>query len=34
MLSYDQPIERAKSEPRRATGPAGFNVLELIRLLW
>jgi len=34
MLSYDQPIERAKSEPRRATGPAGFNVLELVRLLW
>ncbi|WP_076864976.1 exopolysaccharide transport family protein [Bradyrhizobium mercantei] len=34
MLSYDQPINRAKPEPRRAAIPAGFNVLELIRLLW
>ncbi|MBR0893692.1 hypothetical protein JQ616_01930 [Bradyrhizobium tropiciagri] len=34
MLSYDQPIDRAKPEPRRAASPAGFNVLELIRLLW
>ncbi|MHC2337371.1 exopolysaccharide transport family protein [Bradyrhizobium sp. USDA 4454] len=34
MLSYDQPINSAKPEPRRAASPVGFNVLELIRLLW
>ena len=34
MLSYDQPINPAKPEQRQAAGPAGFNVLELIRLLW
>ncbi|MGF6308217.1 uncharacterized protein involved in exopolysaccharide biosynthesis/Mrp family chromosome partitioning ATPase [Bradyrhizobium sp. i1.8.4] len=34
MLSYDQPIDRARPEPLRAAIPAGFNVLELIRLLW
>lgn len=34
MLSYDQPIERAKLEPRRGASPAGFNVLELVGLLW
>lgn len=34
MLSYDQPINRAKPEPRRGAIPAGFNVLELVRLLW
>jgi uncharacterized protein involved in exopolysaccharide biosynthesis/Mrp family chromosome partitioning ATPase len=34
MLSYDQPIERARPEPRPAGSPAGFNVLDLICLLW
>lgn len=34
MLNYDQPISRAKPEPRLAAGPVGFNVADLIRLLW
>ncbi|QPF85889.1 hypothetical protein IC762_06180 [Bradyrhizobium genosp. L] len=34
MLNYDQPIERAKPEPRQAAAPVGFNVLDLIKLLW
>jgi uncharacterized protein involved in exopolysaccharide biosynthesis/Mrp family chromosome partitioning ATPase len=36
MLVYDQPINPAKPEhrPAHARTPAGFNVLELIRLLW
>jgi uncharacterized protein involved in exopolysaccharide biosynthesis/cellulose biosynthesis protein BcsQ len=34
MLDYDQPIDRAKREVRQPTPPAGFNVLELVRLLW
>ena len=36
MLAYDQPINRAKPEAgqRPAATPAGFSVLQLIRLLW
>ncbi|MEN3350286.1 MAG: polysaccharide biosynthesis transport protein [Bradyrhizobium sp.] len=34
MLSYDQPIEAPKPEPRQAAAPTGFNVADLIRLLW
>src|SRR5207245_11224625 len=33
MLQYDQPIGQAKPEPRQAPA-AGFNVLELVDLLW
>ncbi|MBR0755520.1 hypothetical protein JQ604_25350 [Bradyrhizobium jicamae] len=34
MLNYDQPINQAKPEPRQARALAGFNVLDLIKLLW
>ncbi|WP_426436863.1 Wzz/FepE/Etk N-terminal domain-containing protein [Bradyrhizobium genosp. P] len=34
MLNYDQPIGRAKPEPLHAAAPAGFSVLDLVRLLW
>jgi uncharacterized protein involved in exopolysaccharide biosynthesis/Mrp family chromosome partitioning ATPase len=36
MLSYDQPIDQAKPDDRKAVpqSAAGFNVLELTRLLW
>src|SRR6202011_2893794 len=36
MLIYDQPINQAKPEarPAPAQAPAGFNVLDLIQLLW
>jgi uncharacterized protein involved in exopolysaccharide biosynthesis/Mrp family chromosome partitioning ATPase len=36
MLVYDQPINPAKPEqrPPRERAPAGFSVMELIRLLW
>ncbi|MFB9263626.1 exopolysaccharide transport family protein [Bradyrhizobium erythrophlei] len=34
MLNYDQPIGQTKPEPRPAGTAAGFNVLDLIRLLW
>ena len=36
MLVYDQPINQAKPEARQAPAqaPAGFNVLDLIQLLW
>ncbi|MCP3472984.1 exopolysaccharide transport family protein [Bradyrhizobium sp. CCGUVB1N3] len=34
MLDYDQPIERSKREVRQPAPSAGFNVLELVHLLW
>jgi uncharacterized protein involved in exopolysaccharide biosynthesis/Mrp family chromosome partitioning ATPase len=36
MLSYDQPINQAKPDDRKAPprGSAGFSVLQLTRLLW
>ncbi len=36
MLIYDQPINQAKQDdrPARARASAGFNLLELVRLLW
>jgi uncharacterized protein involved in exopolysaccharide biosynthesis/Mrp family chromosome partitioning ATPase len=36
MLSYDQPIDQAKPDDRKAVprNAAGFSVLELTRLLW
>jgi len=36
MLIYDQPINQAKPDdrPARARASAGFNLLELVRLLW
>jgi uncharacterized protein involved in exopolysaccharide biosynthesis/Mrp family chromosome partitioning ATPase len=36
MLIYDQPIDQAKPDARQAVAPvsAGFNVLDLARLLW
>jgi uncharacterized protein involved in exopolysaccharide biosynthesis len=34
MFSYDQPIEQARPEPRPAVAPAGFGVVDLVRLLW
>jgi uncharacterized protein involved in exopolysaccharide biosynthesis/Mrp family chromosome partitioning ATPase len=36
MLSYDQPIDQAKPDDRKAAprSSAGFSVLELARLLW
>ncbi|GLR86891.1 GumC family protein [Bradyrhizobium iriomotense] len=34
MLDYDQPIERSKREVRQPAPSAGFNVLELARLVW
>ena len=36
MLAYDQPIDQARPDDRQgpAARPAGFNVLELTRLLW
>jgi len=36
MLSYDQPINQAKPDERKAPprGSAGFSVLQLTRLLW
>src|SRR5438445_8996232 len=33
MLQYDHPVGQAKPEPRQAPA-AGFNVLELVDLLW
>jgi uncharacterized protein involved in exopolysaccharide biosynthesis/Mrp family chromosome partitioning ATPase len=34
MLDYNQPIDRARSEPAQQKTAAGFNVLELANLLW
>jgi uncharacterized protein involved in exopolysaccharide biosynthesis len=36
MLNYDQPINQAKPDDRKAAprGSAGFSVLQLTRLLW
>jgi uncharacterized protein involved in exopolysaccharide biosynthesis/Mrp family chromosome partitioning ATPase len=34
MLVYDEPIGRTKPDRQAARTPAGFNVLELARLLW
>src|SRR6516225_1563810 len=38
MLDYDQPIDRAgkptRSEAAQRTSEAGFNMLELVNLLW
>ncbi|VIO77136.1 hypothetical protein CI1B_69590 [Bradyrhizobium ivorense] len=34
MLIYDQPIDPPKPELRQAAAPAGFNLADLIRLLW
>jgi uncharacterized protein involved in exopolysaccharide biosynthesis/Mrp family chromosome partitioning ATPase len=34
MLDYNQPIDRARSEPPQRRSDAGFNVLELVNLLW
>ncbi|QQO24207.1 hypothetical protein JJB98_32200 [Bradyrhizobium diazoefficiens] len=34
MLDYNQPIDRARPEPPQRRSQAGFNVLELVDLLW
>lgn len=34
MLDYNQPIDRARPEPPQRRSEAGFNVLELVNLLW
>lgn len=34
MLDYNQPIDRARPEPPQRRSQAGFNVLELVNLLW
>jgi uncharacterized protein involved in exopolysaccharide biosynthesis/Mrp family chromosome partitioning ATPase len=34
MLDYNQPIRRTKPEARQPRPSAGFNVLELVSLLW
>jgi uncharacterized protein involved in exopolysaccharide biosynthesis/Mrp family chromosome partitioning ATPase len=36
MFAYDQPISRPRPDERKAQprSPAGFSVLELVRLLW
>src|SRR3954471_3517831 len=34
MLDYNQPIDRAGSEAPQQRPQAGFNVLELVNLLW
>jgi uncharacterized protein involved in exopolysaccharide biosynthesis/Mrp family chromosome partitioning ATPase len=34
MLVYDEPIGRTKPDRQAPRTPAGFNVLELARLLW
>src|SRR3954465_6831807 len=34
MLDYNQPIERARPEAPQQRSEAGFNVLELVNLLW
>jgi uncharacterized protein involved in exopolysaccharide biosynthesis len=36
MLIYDEPINQPKPDPRPApaSAPAGFNVLDLVQLLW
>ncbi|WGD53817.1 exopolysaccharide transport family protein [Bradyrhizobium sp. CB1650] len=34
MLDYNQPIHRATSEVPQPRSPAGFNMLELVSLLW
>jgi uncharacterized protein involved in exopolysaccharide biosynthesis/Mrp family chromosome partitioning ATPase len=34
MLAYDQPINQPKPVDRQSPPSAGFNVLELTRLLW
>lgn len=34
MLDYSQPIDRARSEAPQQRSPTGFNVLELVSLLW
>ena len=34
MLDYNQPIDRAKPEAPQRRPQAGFNVLELVNLLW
>jgi len=34
MLDYNQPIDRARPEGPQQRSAAGFNVLELVNLLW
>lgn len=34
MLDYNQPIDRARPEAPQQRSPTGFNVLELVSLLW
>src|SRR4051812_43041231 len=34
MLDYNQPIDRARPEAPQQRPRAGFNVLELVNLLW
>src|SRR3954463_7556734 len=34
MLDYNQPIDRARPEAPQQRPQAGFNVLELVNLLW
>ncbi|MBR0951744.1 exopolysaccharide transport family protein [Bradyrhizobium canariense] len=34
MLDYNQPIDRARPEAAQQRPQAGFNVLELVNLLW
>lgn len=34
MLDYNQPIDRARPEAPQQASQAGFNVLELVNLLW
>ena len=34
MLDYNQPIDRAGPEASQRKPQAGFNVLELINILW
>ena len=34
MLDYNQPIDRAGPEAPQQRSQAGFNVLELVNLLW
>ena len=34
MLDYNQPIDRARPEAPQQRNQAGFNVLELVNLLW
>src|SRR4051795_12620080 len=34
MLDYNQPIDRARPEAPQHRPQAGFNVLELVNLLW